>query len=253
MKTWIKSILSLLILLTGTYSVQAQVKIGNNPTTINDGSVLELESTNMGLLMPRVSLTNTSTWGLLGTAAAGMHVYNTNTGITSTTATCPTLDAKIGEYYWDGSCWVALGPGNSGTQDAPVLFSVKKVSANQTIGTTATLGNLTTKAFDKTNSFNLTTDTFTVPSNGAGYYQINGFMKSLQTTGTQSVYMYIFINGVQDRVLAAGNAPAGSGIFGNGTVAMKLNAGDVIDFRLFRTLGTVTITELEIDAFLISK
>lgn len=88
----------------------AQVKIGDNPTTINGGSVLELESTNKGLLMPRISLTNTTTWGLAGTSAAGMHVFNTNTGITSTNTTYPTLAAKIGEYYWDGTGWVALAP-----------------------------------------------------------------------------------------------------------------------------------------------
>lgn len=96
------------LMLSATLSF-AQVKIGDNPTTINPGSVLELESTNKGLLMPRISLTNTTTWGLLGTAAAGMHVYNTNAGITSTNASYPTLSAKVGEYYWDGTGWVALG------------------------------------------------------------------------------------------------------------------------------------------------
>jgi len=89
-------------------SVFAQVKIGANPTTINAGSALEIESTTQGLLMPRISLTNTTTWGLAGTAAAGMHVFNTNTGITSTNTSYPTLVAKIGEYYWDGTGWVAL-------------------------------------------------------------------------------------------------------------------------------------------------
>lgn len=91
-------------------SAFAQVKIGDNPTTINAGSAVEIESTNKGLLMPRISLANTTTWGLAGTAAAGMHVYNTNTGITSSNTSYPTLAAKIGEYYWDGTGWVALAP-----------------------------------------------------------------------------------------------------------------------------------------------
>ncbi|WP_149239715.1 hypothetical protein [Dyadobacter sp. 32] len=91
-------------------SVFAQVKIGDNPTVINAGSALEIESTNKGLLMPRVSLSNTTTWGLLGTQVAGMHVYNTNTGITSSNTDYPTLIAKKGEYYWDGTGWVALAP-----------------------------------------------------------------------------------------------------------------------------------------------
>lgn len=103
----------------GTSSAFAQVKIGDNPTTINAGSVLEMESTNKGLLMPRVSLTNTTTWGLAGTQAAGMHVYNTNTAITSSNLDYPALAAKIGEYYWDGTGWVALAPLSKST----ALFS----------------------------------------------------------------------------------------------------------------------------------
>jgi hypothetical protein len=85
--------------------LQAQIKIGNNPTTINAGSVLEVESTNKGLLYPRISLTATTAWGLAGTAAAGMSVYNTNTGITGN-ATYPALGA--GMYYFDGTGWVAV-------------------------------------------------------------------------------------------------------------------------------------------------
>ncbi|MBO9611356.1 MAG: hypothetical protein J7619_01605 [Dyadobacter sp.] len=96
-----------LVVLSATASF-AQVKIGDNPTTINPGSVLELESANKGLLMPRIGLTNTTVWGLLGTPAAGMHVYNTNASIVSTNTAYPTLEAKIGEYYWDGTGWVAL-------------------------------------------------------------------------------------------------------------------------------------------------
>jgi hypothetical protein len=78
LRTLLRTTLCLLMLFASVHSF-AQVKIGDNPTTINPGSVLELESTNKGLMMPRIALTNTTTWGLLGTAAAGMHVYNTNT------------------------------------------------------------------------------------------------------------------------------------------------------------------------------
>ncbi|GLU56212.1 hypothetical protein [Dyadobacter frigoris] len=104
------AVIFLFALLPGFSAVFAQVKIGTNPTTINAGSALEIESTNKGLLMPRISLANTTTWGLAGIAAAGMHVYNTNAGITSTNTAYPTLVAKIGEYYWDGTGWVALAP-----------------------------------------------------------------------------------------------------------------------------------------------
>lgn len=117
------------LMLSATLSL-AQVKMGDNPTAINPGSLLELESTNKGLLMPRISLTNTTTWGLLGTPAAGMHVYNTNPAITSTNVSYPTLAAKIGEYYWDGTGWVAL---------APLVKSTTVESFEQTTGVKMTL------------------------------------------------------------------------------------------------------------------
>ena len=59
--------LGILAFVIGQQTAQAQVKIGDNPTTINLGSVLELESTNKGLLMPRISLANTTTWAFRNT------------------------------------------------------------------------------------------------------------------------------------------------------------------------------------------
>jgi len=57
---------------------QAQVKVGDNPTTINKAAILELEHANKGLLFPRVNLTNTTTWSLASgsTPVAGMISIN---------------------------------------------------------------------------------------------------------------------------------------------------------------------------------
>lgn len=92
---------------------QAQTKIkdgtvpGSSSLPVNS-AVLELESTNKGLLYPRVSLASTSSWGLSGTATAGTIVYNTNASISSTIAD-PKLPGGIGSYYWDGVRWVGTG------------------------------------------------------------------------------------------------------------------------------------------------
>lgn len=92
-------------ILTAHYT-QAQVKFGDNKAVINPGSLLELESPNKGVLLPRVSLTKTTIWGLSGaTPVNGMVVYNTNAAITDT-VTAPALPGKIGMYYWDGARWV---------------------------------------------------------------------------------------------------------------------------------------------------
>ncbi len=54
-----KKLLTLFILLLVLYT-KAQVKIGNNPATINANSLLELESTDKGFLPPRVALNGIS-------------------------------------------------------------------------------------------------------------------------------------------------------------------------------------------------
>ncbi|PSL22501.1 tail fiber domain-containing protein [Dyadobacter jiangsuensis] len=78
--------------------LMAQVKIGDNPNTINPSSILELESATKGLLLPRVALTSTSVAAPVTNAVAGMHVYNTNEND----------EVQPGEYFYDGSTWVRL-------------------------------------------------------------------------------------------------------------------------------------------------
>ncbi len=111
--------LSLLFLVLA-FTANAQVKIGNNSTTINSGSLLELESTNKGILLPRVALSDTSTWALSGTPTDGMLVYNT-----------ATVAGQLapGIYIYNSSKWKLIttttgtkatnwtSTGNSGTTD----------------------------------------------------------------------------------------------------------------------------------------
>lgn len=79
--------------------VNAQIKMGDNPKVINPGSMLELEATNKGLLLPRISLASTGTSSLAGGGhVAGMVVYNTATA----------GDVTPGYYYNDGRKWVRI-------------------------------------------------------------------------------------------------------------------------------------------------
>jgi len=79
----------------------AQVKIGDNPNTINSNSLLELESTTKGFLPARVTLVSLDNVApLTGTVPAGMLVYNTGTAVPS------------GYYFWDGSKWATLSQSN---------------------------------------------------------------------------------------------------------------------------------------------
>ncbi|HMK04091.1 MAG TPA: hypothetical protein VK489_07870 [Ferruginibacter sp.] len=81
---------------------QAQVKIGNNPNTINPNSLLEMESTDKGFLPPRVALNSTgSVSPLTGTVPAGMLVFSTAGTLAN------------GYYYWNGTQWVILASSNT--------------------------------------------------------------------------------------------------------------------------------------------
>ncbi len=78
----------------------AQVKIGDNPGTIDANSLLEMEATNKGLLPPRVTLTSLSSVSpLTGTVPAGMTVFNGSGSL------------PVGFYYWSGTEWRKLENG----------------------------------------------------------------------------------------------------------------------------------------------
>lgn len=95
-----KKLLACICLLAG-YCANSQVKIGNNPGTIDANSLLEMESTNKGFLPPRVALNSfTSVSPLTGTVPAGMLVFSSGGSLAN------------GFYYWDGSEWKKLDNGN---------------------------------------------------------------------------------------------------------------------------------------------
>lgn len=99
------------LLLSGLFAVgvaSAQTKIKDGTVTGTSAqpqanAVLELESNNKGLLLPRVSLTGTSNFAPLTSHVAGMTVYNTATAGAGATAVSP------GFYYNDGTKWVRIG------------------------------------------------------------------------------------------------------------------------------------------------
>lgn len=63
-----------LILAIGSESLLAQVKIGDNPLSINSSSILEIEDTTRGVLMPRMTQAQRDA---INTPPNGLMVYNT--------------------------------------------------------------------------------------------------------------------------------------------------------------------------------
>jgi len=92
-----RSTMILFLLMLGNNSnLFSQVKIGDNPKSINKDAALDIESTNKGLLLPRISLNSTTTSQPLSNFTSGMVVFNTSTS----------NDLTPGIYYSDGTKWI---------------------------------------------------------------------------------------------------------------------------------------------------
>jgi hypothetical protein len=94
------------------YNVKSQnqnVSINDNGNSPHSSAMLDISSTSKGLLIPRVSLTQTTLAAPVSLPATSLLVYNTAT----------VNDVTPGFYYWDGKWMQAIGPqgpaGNNGT------------------------------------------------------------------------------------------------------------------------------------------
>ncbi len=83
--------------------VQAQVKIGVTAGAANPNAMLEIEATNKGLLLPRLSLVATTSAAPLTSFVKGMLVYDTAT----------VNDITPGMYYCDGVKWIKVNSGST--------------------------------------------------------------------------------------------------------------------------------------------
>jgi hypothetical protein len=95
-----RSISFIILLIFFTSNSYAQVGIG---TVLPDGdSLLDIDSADKGVLLPRVNLTSTASFVPLSAHVEGMIVYNLVT----------INDVIPGYYYNNGSAWVSLGEAN---------------------------------------------------------------------------------------------------------------------------------------------
>lgn len=93
-------------------SLTAQVKIGDNPSTQAPSAILELEKTNMGLLITRVNLADIWDNSTIESPANSLLVFNENYGGEGSDAVSP------GFYYWreDEGRWIRLQTGSGGAK-----------------------------------------------------------------------------------------------------------------------------------------
>jgi len=117
-------ILILVALVFFTYAF-SQNNVGIGTTTPNTSAVLDVAATDMGLLVPRVALTQTTSASPVTAPATSLLVYNTAT----------INDVTPGYYYWDGSKWSQLGAGVQ-SDDWALLGNAGTNSSANFLGTT---------------------------------------------------------------------------------------------------------------------
>lgn len=214
--------ITLIFLLTGAVNLLfSQVKIGDNPNTINPNSLLEMESTTKGFLPPRVAINSLSSASpLTSPVPAGMLVYSTGGAVTD------------GFYYWDGANWRPIL--NNNVPSYGELY--ENGSSSITIATAATYYQWTTTTVGITKGAgyvvgNASTDNLTIGASGGGIYSIDA-NSSLKSNDGRCNKMVLFKNGVaQENLYARETTPSGI-IIPPGSVSLNggiLTSGTVSD------------------------
>ncbi len=101
-------LLIMAIAMIASYSLSAQIAVTTDGSSANASAMLDVKSTDKGMLMPRVALTGTTDVTTISSPAVSLMVYNTATA----------GDVTPGFYYWNGTAWEAIG-GSS-----PTTYSV---------------------------------------------------------------------------------------------------------------------------------
>lgn len=76
-------------------------QVGINTTTPDASSMLDITSTDKGVLIPRISIPNLNASAPITSPATSLMVYNTN------------VTTGVGFYYWDGTKWTPFSGGTS--------------------------------------------------------------------------------------------------------------------------------------------
>ena len=120
-KTLLKAA-ALAMLIFSSQEVISQVGIGT--TLPHSSSILEIQSANSGLLIPRVSLASTTDNFTIPSPATSLLVYNIST----------VSDVTPGYYYWDGFWKQLMVAGSAGADDWKLLGNTL-LTGNEYLGT----------------------------------------------------------------------------------------------------------------------
>ena len=208
-------------LLMGLSGLKAQTNIGS-PNAPDASAQLQISSTTLGVMLPKVALTATTTFTLTGnTKSAGMVVYNTNAAITGTTA-YPAYGTGL--YTWDGTGW--KGTPAVATFPQMVLVAYGALSAQIPSSTALDISKV-----DLNTGGKITTTSTSLTFNVAGTFKIDAFISCSGYSGGSSIDAFLYKNSTT-------TALVGYGVYGgngwNASIPIiyigTFAAGDIVTF-----------------------
>ncbi len=110
-----KLLLFIAFVLLNSSAAFSQAAINTDGANPDNSAMLDVKSTTKGFLPPRVALTAVNAAAPVTSPATGLLVYNTTTAGTSPNNVVP------GNYYWNGTRWIAVTP-PLGTSAGDMLY-----------------------------------------------------------------------------------------------------------------------------------
>ena len=266
--------LAIAIILFALNTNAQSVAINNDGSTADPSAILDLKSTNQGVLVPRMTA---SQRGLIASPATGLMVYQT--------------DGTAGFYFYNGTAWTTLNGTNG--QGLPTGGTANQVLAkidgtnyntqwvtpsvaasaypnielnirNNVSQSITSVGNGTSAnliTFSGSNSANAVLtggntwngSTFTIGSTGAGWYQINAQILGTTTDGVSAaaagIPFYMDLNNaiggtMTSAILYRSNYTSTTNhvhLRNNNTIStiLYLSAGNTLNFYGFSASNTV--------------
>jgi len=221
-----KALLSLfMVAFVGTAVSYGQVNVGS--ATPPDASVaLQVSGSNLGFMLPKVSLTNTITFGLAGdTKTAGILVYNTNS-VLIPNFSYPSFGAGV--YLWTGTGWLWQGPRPSIIFSSPASGTIATGVVNIPLNVTTKSNAIGTAEILPT----ATDGAIVAVQNGSYQYSLDGYIAQaagaagsikieVDKNGAYSTEFQLPVNGTTNAI----------NVF-HFTSEINLDAGDKLTFRV---------------------